>query len=574
MSERKHATNNIITYVQTNKSSFDESGFNNADGLVMTQVANMHLENSGIDIYTGGTKTFLEIYSEMLDSVNKPEAHSSYTTMSSDDKQLLEELARSPRYKDMKISNFVENPALNEVSGFSLIGEGSEIEQFAAVTITYEQNGDIVNYMSFRATDGSVDGWTENVFMLSSEQTQAHSDSKAYMNIVGKTLHGDIVGGGHSKGGNDFEYGYLFCDEEIRSRIIAGYIYDSPGLYRDIINNNPNYKSFLKVIDGHFLCPQDSIIGQLLHENKNATFIYSVESGLFEHDPYSWELEPGTGEFQASEQTELSKYINNLLDNAVNKMSLSEREALYSFVYYIMQNYGDSDENGEPIDGGLDKLIDLFANGWKDASGNFNFGKIRDIWNVFYSDYQNMTEEERKHFIDSLGCLLSALIVTTYDYAKEKIELWIEESKALLKAAIAKAVDDMKQWISRGRDAFANIMKLTFEYFVQYINGLTEWYNRTFNSGYRYASSHTFIRVNTLLLNDYANRLEQVNRRISALDRRMDSLYSKVGLQDIWNLLQADLLTGYSWRISQCVNYLRDTAYEFELAEHSISSQF
>ena len=56
-------------------------------------------------------------------------------------------------------------------------------------------------------------------------------------------------------------------------------------------------------------------------------------------------------------------------------------------------------------------------------------------------------------------------------------------------------------------------------------------------------------------------------------NRRMDALYTKVGLFDLWDLLQADALTGYSWRLSRCINYLNDTANEFDSAERSISSQ-
>ena len=100
-----------------------------------------------------------------------------------------------------------------------------------------------------------------------------------------------------------------------------------------------------------------------------------------------------------------------------------------------------------------------------------------------------------------------------------------------------------------------------------------DWFNKNFNAGYRYASNNTYIRVNTNTLRSYADRLYKVNQRIIKLDRRLDQLYTKVGLFDLWNLLQADLRTGYSWRLNRCTNYLNDTAYEFEEAERSISSQ-
>lgn len=83
----------------------------------------------------------------------------------------------------------------------------------------------------------------------------------------------------------------------------------------------------------------------------------------------------------------------------------------------------------------------------------------------------------------------------------------------------------------------------------------------------------TYIKLNTANLRSYANRLCDVNRRIGRLDSRMDGLYTKVGLLDLWNLLQADLLTGYSWRLSRCADYLYDTASDFENLESLLYNQ-
>lgn len=99
------------------------------------------------------------------------------------------------------------------------------------------------------------------------------------------------------------------------------------------------------------------------------------------------------------------------------------------------------------------------------------------------------------------------------------------------------------------------------------------WYNQNFNVGYKYAAANTFVRVDTAKLKNYADRLERVNRRLSDLDRRLDSLYWRVGWLDLWNLMQADALTGYSWKIRKCKNYLAETAEDFELAERYIVSR-
>lgn len=78
------------------------------------------------------------------------------------------------------------------------------------------------------------------------------------------------------------------------------------------------------------------------------------------------------------------------------------------------------------------------------------------------------------------------------------------------------------------------------------------------------------IQVDTYKLNQYAQRISNVNGRISRLDRRLDALYWRVGLLGLWNLIQADALTGYSWRLTRCQSYLQLTATDFEKAEEDL----
>lgn len=78
------------------------------------------------------------------------------------------------------------------------------------------------------------------------------------------------------------------------------------------------------------------------------------------------------------------------------------------------------------------------------------------------------------------------------------------------------------------------------------------------------------IIVDTYKLNQYAQRIADVNSRISRLDRRLDSLYWRIGLQGLWNLMQADALTCYSWKLLRCQAYLQQTAAEFEQVEKDL----
>lgn len=556
--ETKHAEYSILNYVNDSKVGFDKKPFNEIDGLVLSQISNMKFENLGIDIYSGEGKTLKQIYDSM--HLAGTPANDTYNSMGPNERNLFDALATSDRYKDMVVSNYVNNPVTGydkPIDGFGEVnGEDAFMEQFAAVTVTYKQNGETYNYMSFQATNDTTDGWAEDFAMLCRTDTQAQKDSVDYMNIVGRKLEGHIVGGGHSKGGNDFEYGYLFCDEEIRQRIEKGYIYDSPGVSEDVLALTDRYDDFQAIVKGTYICPQDSIIGQLLHENENAEFIHSVESGFLEHDPYTWEIVPGSDSFVPDSQTELSKIFNEATDKAVKGMTIEQRNALFDFIQYLMYNNG-----GESLKG----IGDLFTDGWDDPGA-----KILELWMVFSGALDSMPEEEREEFWNSLGVIVSTLIAEGYDYLTKDLDPWLKEqidrfaNKLEFVWTVVSTAVGIVNWAKK---AFENL----YNSFVENIKKIAVLLQR-FSAGYKQATDNPFVELDTYKLTAYSQRLMKVNRRIANLDRRLDSLYWHVGLAGLWDLIQADFLTGYSGRLLLAATYLNDTASDFNRIEKELTN--
>ncbi len=78
--------------------------------------------------------------------------------------------------------------------------------------------------------------------------------------------------------------------------------------------------------------------------------------------------------------------------------------------------------------------------------------------------------------------------------------------------------------------------------------------------------------LNTYNLEQYAQRLGTVNSRIVKLDWRIKSLYSQVGLLALFNLIRADALTGFSWRIQRCQTYLNQCASDYKTIENELAS--
>lgn len=99
-------------------------------------------------------------------------------------------------------------------------------------------------------------------------------------------------------------------------------------------------------------------------------------------------------------------------------------------------------------------------------------------------------------------------------------------------------------------------------------------FNAKYGIGATYSNENPTINVDTDALREYAGRIYNVNNRLSLLDQRLKNLYWQVGIRGLWNLISADVLTGYSWRLTKCQYYLNNTADSFDAAENDIIDMF
>lgn len=574
MAGRKTASYSIIDYVKDNGQSFDQSGFNEIDGLVLSQVSNIKLQNSGIDVSSGGNKTIAQIYNEMQQKGTP--AHDAFVSMKDENlKSLLKELSISPRYKDLQVSNFIENPSKTGVTGYNSIGEEQVMEQFAAVTITYQQNGETYNYMSFRATDSSTNGWTEDFAMLYCE-TQAYADSVVYMNSVAPKLDGIIVGGGHSKGGGEFEYGYLFCDESVKNRIQKGYVYDSPGMNNEIMAKTNRFDDYQLITEGSKIYPKDSIIGQVLHENENGIFVDSEETYFNEHDPFSWKLSVNneTNEYSFVEhpQTAFSKKLNELLDEVVASLTPEEKKAFFLMLSYLMYNNSTGKE-------GIDGLIHIFTDALGGENGTINYSKLLEAIGLFREAWDEMTSEEQDAFCSMLGKILALLKEEVEDWIKEEVKSkfndWVEDQVDQIKEKydfLKQKVIDFTDWVESKKakvlsmiDSMKKTVIYHFKIAVYEFKGLFR------DKTAKYVSAHTIIRLSPVDIDFYAGKLDQINNRISSLDSTLDGLYGRLNIIEEFKLMGIDIRIHYEHKLQKCALYLRETLRDFEKAEAKIN---
>lgn len=421
----KQQTSDLVSYVHNQKKrKFSDMPFNSADGLVLAELGYIHWDELGID-YPGDSSLSLEKAISRL-----KEEHSDYFYgLSGDFQELLNELQASERFGSMEVSNYygVPNKTIKNVESFE------ELEQFSAVTFTYtDENGNVQNYVSYRGTDGTLEGWCEDFNMAYDTMTEAQKRSVWYLNYIAGKLDGEIRVGGHSKGGNDAMYAFLFCDENVRKRIIKIHSYDGPGMTEGIcyVDDDGNvipldsivYEQMLKLLKGSAVCPYDSIIGQLLNENdfvfadinQNAGMVAgSKMSILLDHDAFSWKLDPDTGEFIPRDQSSFSKYLDEVLDEWIMSMPESDRKAFMTAVWGWIYSLGVDDFGG---------IGDSFKEDIKTAISSA------------FSYINNLSDDQKKSFIGGLSflgvCLIDNFLedkLPGYETIKDKIATELAE---------------------------------------------------------------------------------------------------------------------------------------------------
>ena len=117
---------------------------------------------------------------------------------------------------------------------------------------------------------------------------------------------------------------------------------------------------------------------------------------------------------------------------------------------------------------------------------------------------------------------------------------------------------------------FKDFLVQSFEMVMNYINNGIDWVNNHLNPGYVYATNHPYIEVNTNKLRQFAQRIQSVNGRLGILDQRINGLYLKVGLQDLYSLMISDLKIGFSYTLKSNMNYLNNVADDFDKTENKI----
>ena len=311
--------NNIISYAETALDSFAVRPFSDVDSLILSCLSFLDIPEDLSDGRTWRGMPLKELYrAEHFDRLF------SVTFAPDRTKQLLTGVAASPRFRDVKVMNYV-----------SRLDEAQE-KQFSAMTFRLAPR---LSYIAFRGTDGTVVGWKEDFNMAFRSPIPSQKEAMAYLSQAGRHCPGDILTGGHSKGGNLAVYAAANCKPNLQNRIRRVYSHDGPGFLPHVLQN-PGMAAILPRVEKTL--PQSSVVGLLLEHQETLKIVKSRGVSVLQHDPFTWELKDQAF-VVVDHLTADARYIDLTLSAWLERMSPDQRERMVEALFGILSTGDISD---------------------------------------------------------------------------------------------------------------------------------------------------------------------------------------------------------------------------------------
>ena len=294
--------------------SFAEDPWNEVDSLIMATVVYSNFGENELRFGSGRSLTIGEVIAR--DLLNRyPQEEMKYAEGCG--KLLLEEMARSSRFQDIRVLDQV-----NDVN----IRRGI---QFSATAFEIPGVGMMIGY---RGTDSSLIGWKED-FMLGYETpVPAQLAALDYLKRAAEEIPGNLLLCGHSKGGNLALYTAAHTDAEIQARLQAVYSFDGPGLDDETIESK-GYRNIRNRI--HAMVPSESVIGLLLNYYPNYRVVGSTESSLRQHVPYTWKV-MGNRFLESDTVSKKAQVLDHSLHEWLKTCTTEQREILVTTLFTLL----------------------------------------------------------------------------------------------------------------------------------------------------------------------------------------------------------------------------------------------
>ena len=355
---------NIIDYLKSRgEISFKQTDIEEVDKIIFARFSYLPFKEINLD------------KKETIESIaNKMNHLATEKFIWKDDKELIKELGKTKRYKDLIVSDYKE------------ILDIEAQKQFAAVTIWLPKR---YKYISFRGTDMSLVGWKEDFNMTFMKDIPSQLEAVTYLNDIGRKYRSKLILGGHSKGGNLAIYSAIFCKDRIKKKIVNIINADGPGFDKSVISSD-NYKKILDKIDTYI--PQSSVVGRLLEHEDEYEIIQSTQKGIMQHDIFSWQVNESKL-VRIQSLTKDSQIINATLKNWLKSTTIEQRERFVNVIYEIILAAEAEYISDFKID--IPKRIKNIINTYK-AISTEERKEIEKVMKILFESVINTLKENRK----------------------------------------------------------------------------------------------------------------------------------------------------------------------------------
>lgn len=317
--KRRQTSGDFFTYLSWRGDiSFDVSGFNDVDALILSQLSYLRLKGVVPEDF-GNSVTLSQAakkFESMPDIKGRKDLGMLINPLTND---LFKACGQCERFASIKLC------------GFSESYDSQTEKQFAAVT--FEAGNKI--FVAFRGTDDTIIGWKEDFNLAFMQEVPAQHEAVSYLRAVlsEKNFAGkEFYAGGHSKGGNLAICASARVNSEFPDSIKKIWNFDGPGFSLQTLQSRDFSAIKQKVLSVY---PQMSMIGMLFHHFDGYKVAASTNKFVMQHDPFSWQLR--ANDFELMESLEDgSEIFFKSFNRWFERLKPEQREAFVETLFEVL----------------------------------------------------------------------------------------------------------------------------------------------------------------------------------------------------------------------------------------------
>ena len=164
----------------------------------------------------------------------------------------------------------------------------------------------------------------------------AQESAVRYVDEAADAIDGQLLCGGHSKGGNLAVYGAAMCSDVARERIERAYSHDGPGFVEEFLNGNA-FADLSDRIDKTL--PRSSIFGMMFETQEDYAIVEAPSSACCSTIPFSWVVD-GHDFVYCERLSAGARYVDGSIREMLLAVSPSERERFVDALFSVFEATG------------------------------------------------------------------------------------------------------------------------------------------------------------------------------------------------------------------------------------------